>query len=312
MGASAGLYRGQAPAPGTGPECQAREMPSDYETVAQAIEYIRRHSGEQPDLAAVEAHVHLSPFHFQRVFRRWAGLSPKRFLQLVTIERAKEVLARSASILDATYEVGLSSPGRLHDLFVTLDAVTPGEFKGQGSGLEILTGVHASPFGYCLVAMTDRGLCGLSFHDEAACAAGHAELCTRWPLASFRSAPEQTEPIFRRLFGLTVDPPAFRVSLFVKGTNFQVKVWQALLQCAPGQLCTYADLAERSGHPGAARAVGGALARNPVAFLIPCHRVITATGNHGHYRWGTVRKAAMIGWELARFGAPAAESRPGA
>lgn len=276
-------------------------MQSDYDRVSVALEYIETNAHDQPDLAEVADHVHLSPHHFQRLFKRWVGISPKRFLQLITIQHAKEALSRSASVLDATFDAGLSSPGRLHDLFVTLDAVTPGEFKSRGQGLEIRTGAHESPFGHCLVAVTDRGVCGLSFHDDPRCAEGIAYLRSQWPAASFGTDRDATELVFHQLFGRPVDRSERQVTLFVKGTNFQVKVWQALLAVRPGQLSTYGHVAEGLGRPGAARAVGGAVGRNPVAWLIPCHRVITSMGVLGNYRWGPVRKKAMIGWEMAQI-----------
>jgi AraC family transcriptional regulator of adaptative response/methylated-DNA-[protein]-cysteine methyltransferase len=275
-------------------------MHRDYARVTAALQYLDAHAGEQPPLADVAAHVGLSPHHFQRTFRRWVGISPKRFLQLVTIQHAKAALAASASVLDATYDAGLSSPGRLHDLFVALDAVTPGEFKARGRGLTIRAGVHDSPFGYCLLAVTERGICGLSFHDDRRCEEGLEDLSARWPAARIEVDPAATGPVMERVLGHVSDPARFPLTLRVRGTNFQVQVWQALLRLGPGQLATYGDVARRIGRPRAVRAVGGAVGRNPVAWLIPCHRVITSTGTLGHYRWGAERKRAMVGWEAAR------------
>lgn len=282
-------------------------MNRDYERVRDALAYLEAHAAEQPSLAELAAQAGLSPQHFQRVFRRWVGISPKRFLQLLTLESAKAALARSESVLDASYAVGLSSPGRLHDLFVSLEAVTPGEHKAGGRGLVIRTGVHDSPFGHCLLALTERGICGLSFDDDPACARGRADLRADWPLARFVEDPAATAPLAARLFGAASEAEGPRIDLYVRGSNFQVQVWRALLGLAPGQLCSYGDLARWIGRPGAARAVGGAVGSNPVAWLIPCHRVVTRMGAFGNYRWGPLRKQAMIGWELAR-----AEAGPGA
>jgi AraC family transcriptional regulator of adaptative response/methylated-DNA-[protein]-cysteine methyltransferase len=273
---------------------------SDYELVSRAIAFIEDNSDEQPDLGAIADHVGLSPYHFQRLFKRWVGISPKRFLQLITLQRAKEALEHDQSVLSASYEAGLSSPGRLHDLFVTIDAVTPGEFKAKGNGVAIRTGVHDSPFGYCLIAATDRGVCGLSFHDCAACEAGLALQRELWPLADFTSDKSFTAPLADRVFGSGEEVPS-PFPLRIHGTNFQVKVWQALLGIPQGSLSTYGAVARRIGQPKASRAVGTAVGRNPVSYLIPCHRVITSTGAYGNYRWGRLRKTAMIGWELAQL-----------
>lgn len=275
-------------------------MQSDYEIIGAALRYVEANARAQPSLDDIAAHVHLSPSRLQRVFREWVGISPKRFLQLTTIQHAKATLAESTSVLDATFDAGLSSPSRLHDLFVTVDAVTPGEFKDRGRSLTIRAGVHESPFGYCLVSTTERGVCGLTFHDDLACAEGYDDLAARWPEAIVLRNARATEPIHRQLFGPTSREPARGVMLAVQGTNFQAKVWQALLQVRPGQLCTYSDLARWVGQPTAARAVGNAVGRNPIAWLIPCHRVIRAMGTTGDYRWGAARKKAMIGWEMAR------------
>jgi AraC family transcriptional regulator of adaptative response/methylated-DNA-[protein]-cysteine methyltransferase len=273
---------------------------TDYEVVSRALAFIEDNSDEQPDLGAIADHVGLSPYHFQRLFTRWVGISPKRFLQLITLQRAKEALEHDQSVLSASYEAGLSSPGRLHDLFVTIDAVTPGEFKAKGHGVVIRTGVHDSPFGYCLIAATDRGVCGLSFHDSASCEAGLALQRELWPLADFTSEKSFTVPLADRVFGSGEDVPT-PFPLRIHGTNFQVKVWQALLDIPQGSLSTYGAIARRIGQPKASRAVGTAVGRNPVSYLIPCHRVITSTGAYGGYRWGRLRKTAMIGWELAQL-----------
>ncbi len=275
--------------------------PRDFERISRAIGYLERHHRDQPDLDRIAAEVHLSPYHFQRLFTRWAGVSPKQFLRFLSVEHAKAALEAGDSVLDATFEAGLSAPGRLHDLFVTFEAVTPGEYKTMAAGLEIRWGVHASRFGNVLVAATDRGICGLGFIDAAGETAALEDLQERWPRAMLRRDRAATRSYAERLF----EPPGAAsggapLKLWVKGTNFQIKVWEALLRVPFGGLASYGGLARAIGRPGAARAVGSALADNPVAFLIPCHRVIRASGRfETDYRWGTARKRALIGWEAA-------------
>jgi len=271
----------------------------DYERIARAIDYLRRHAEDQPDLAVAARHVNLSEHHFQRVFTRWAGVSPKRFLQYLTVEHAKSRLATAHGVLDVAGTVGLSGPGRLHDLFVTLEAMTPGEYKAGGAGLAIQYGAHETPFGRALVAMTARGICGLQFIDDEP--AGIEQLRRQWPIAELRRSPAATAPVAQRLFGPLASRPNAALALLVKGSNFQVKVWRALLELPFGSLATYGSIAARIGAPSAARAVGAAVGANPIAWLIPCHRVIRESGALGGYRWGMERKSAMLGWEAARF-----------
>lgn len=271
----------------------------DYERIARAIGYLRRHAGDQPDLAAAARHVNLSEHHFQRVFTRWAGVSPKRFLQYLTVEHAKSRLVTAHGVLDAAGTVGLSGPGRLHDLFVTLEAMTPGEYKAGGAGLAIQYGVHETPFGRALIATTARGICGLQFIDDEK--SGIEKLRCEWPGAELRPNPAATAPVAERLFGPIASRPGEALALLVKGSNFQVKVWRALLDLPFGSLATYGSIATRIGGPSAARAVGTAVGANPVAWLIPCHRVIRESGALGGYRWGVERKEAMLGWEAARI-----------
>jgi AraC family transcriptional regulator of adaptative response/methylated-DNA-[protein]-cysteine methyltransferase len=271
----------------------------DYERVACAIEFLRRNAASQPDLTAVARHLHLSEHHFQRLFTRWAGVSPKRFVQYLTVEHAKSRLAATSSLLDLAGAVGLSGPGRLHDLFVTLEALSPGEYKAGGSGLAIRYGVHESPFGTALVAVTARGICGLHFVDGVA--DGIARLRQDWPGAELRQDRDGTASIVEQLFSPLSSPPGRPLALLVKGSNFQVKVWRALLELPFGSLATYGHVAGRIGAPGSARAVGTAIGANPIAWLIPCHRVIRESGALGGYRWGTERKAAMLGWEAGRI-----------
>jgi AraC family transcriptional regulator of adaptative response/methylated-DNA-[protein]-cysteine methyltransferase len=271
----------------------------DYARIEQAIQFLEQNYRRQPELKEIAGHVGLSEYHFQRLFTRWAGISPKRFLQFLTVEHAKQLLAEQHNLLDVTYEAGLSSPGRLHDLFVTCEAITPGQFKKQGQGVIISYGFHPSPFGACLLATTSRGICGLSFvsaHHEAAL----QELERLWPEANLAEDPAQTRPLARQIFAPVQNGAALPVLL--KGTNFQLKVWQALLKIPPGGMATYDEIATSIGRPGAARAVGNAVARNPVGFLIPCHRVIRKTGVSGQYQWGSARKKAILGWEASHPG----------
>lgn len=270
----------------------------DYERVARAIDYLRRSTAGQPDLAAAAGHVHLSEHHFQRLFTRWAGVSPKRFLQYLTVEHAKVRLNASRNLLDLAGEVGLSGPGRLHDLFVTLEAMSPGEYKSGGVGLDIRYGVHASPFGPALIAATPRGICGLHFLDDQD--SGAALIRQEWPHAGVQHDPAGTATLARRIFPHLAAPSGKPLALLVNGSNFQIQVWRALLDLRPGHVTTYHQVAERIGHPRSARAVGNAVGANPVAWLIPCHRVIRASGDLSHYRWGRTRKAVMLGWEAAR------------
>jgi AraC family transcriptional regulator of adaptative response/methylated-DNA-[protein]-cysteine methyltransferase len=271
----------------------------DYERVARAIEFLRRNAASQPDLTSVARHLHLSEHHFQRLFTRWAGVSPKRFVQYLTVEHAKSRLAATSGVLDLAGTVGLSGPGRLHDLFVTLEAMSPGEYRAGGAGLAIRYGVHESPFGAALVAVTARGICGLQFVDGAG--DGIERLRQNWPGAELRQDPDGTAPVFERLFRPLASPPGRPLALLVKGSNFQVQVWRALLELPFGSLATYGQVAGRIDAPGSARAVGTAIGTNPIAWLIPCHRVIRVSGALGGYRWGTERKAAMLGWEAARY-----------
>jgi AraC family transcriptional regulator of adaptative response/methylated-DNA-[protein]-cysteine methyltransferase len=273
----------------------------DYMRIAAAIRYIEAHRDNQPSLDAVAAHLHLSPWHFQRLFARWAGISPKRFVQYLTVDHARALLARTTNVLDASLESGLSGPGRLHDLFVHVEAVTPGEYKSGGQGLTIRYGVHASPFGLCQLAITERGICGLSFLEEdgGETARALALLRAQWPAATLLRDQPATARVMVQVFA--VDPLANPqpVHLLLKGTNFQLKVWEALLRIPPGSVTTYENVAQDIQQPTAARAVGSAVGANAIAYLIPCHRVIRKSGLVEGYRWGTVRKKAILGWEAA-------------
>ena len=292
-------------------ETMARQSPEnpasrDYHRIEQALRFIEDNYQAQPDLESVARELGLSPHHFQRLFRRWAGISPKRFLQALTVEQAKRALAGSQSVLDASYDAGLSGPGPLHDLFVACEAMTPGEYKRLGAGLAIRFGFHESPFGEALVMHTERGVCGLAFvvDDEAAAL---ADMTRRWPAARFIADPATTRAIAARIFALPDAggaKAAGPIPLLLKGTNFQIQVWQALLRIPSGHVVSYDQIARAIGRPGAARAVGGAVAANPVSYLVPCHRVIQQSGAIGGYYWGPARKRAMLGWEAARFARP--------
>ncbi len=281
----------------------ARE--GDYGRIARAIAYLDTHGEEQPSLEALAEEVGLSPFHLQRLFRRWAGVSPKRFLQALTAEKAKAGLLAGASVLDAALDSGLSGPGRLHDLLINLEAMTPGEVKRLGAGLTIRYGFHPSPFGDALLAATERGVCGLLFVRGGDREAALEDLGQRWPGASLVASTEQTESLAHRIF-YGAEPSkepsgATPLHLLVRGSNFQVQVWRALLRIPEGRRTTYGALAGAIGKPGAARAVGSAVGANPIALLIPCHRVIRQTGALGGYRWGLRRKRVLLAWEDARM-----------
>jgi AraC family transcriptional regulator of adaptative response/methylated-DNA-[protein]-cysteine methyltransferase len=272
----------------------------DYRRIEAVIRFLESKAGEQPSLQDAARAVGLSEFHLQRLFRRWAGVSPKRFLQYLTVQHAKHALRDGLSVLSAAYEAGLSGPGRLHDLFVAVDAVTPGEYKALGGGLEVRHGLAPSPFGECLVAVTARGVCGLEFVTGSGEAAIE-RLQRAWSGARLTRDASLARETADRIFG----PGAGGgrpLTLFLKGTNFQLQVWQALLQIPAGAATSYGALAEAIDRPGAARAVGSAVGRNPIAYLIPCHRVLRESGKFGDYRWGAERKQAMLGWEAARAG----------
>ena len=274
-----------------------RGINEDYARVERAILYLEQNYRNQPTLEEVAAGVHLSKYHFQRMFSRWAGISPKRFMQFLTLNHAKALLADSHSVLDAALDTGMSGPGRLHDLFVVVDSVTPGEFKRKGEGVTIRYGWHPSPFGPCLLAFTDKGLCGLSFAAAQGREGTLQELRNRWPRASLVEDPRATRATAGRIFSPGNGSAGAPLPLHMHGTNFQVNVWRALLSIPAGAAASYQDVARAIGRPGAARAVGRAVAENPIAFAIPCHRVIRRVGGFGEYRWGAARKKAMLAWE---------------
>jgi AraC family transcriptional regulator of adaptative response/methylated-DNA-[protein]-cysteine methyltransferase len=284
---------------------------TDYERIERAIRYLEENYRQQPNLKALARGAGLSEFHFQRLFRRWAGISPKRFLQYLTAGHAVRILRESRTNLEAAYDAGLSGGGRLHDLLINLHAVTPGELKRAGAGLTIHYGFHPSPFGECLIAVTARGVCHLGFLPPEDRRAALAELAAEWPRAHIEEAPCVTAPLARRLFarGNGHSPG---IDLHVRGTNFQIKVWEALLRIPPGGVVSYEELAQHIHAPRAVRAVANAVAHNPVACLIPCHRVIRKSGALGGYRWGETRKKILLAWEATRTGniRSSAASRP--
>lgn len=278
-----------------------KQSSEDYLRIEQAILYLENHFKDQPNLDEVAANVGLSEYHFQRLFTRWAGVSPKRFLQFVTKESAKDLLDKSENLLDTTHQVGLSSLGRLHDLFVNTEAMSPGEYKSRGEGVTIRYGIHLTPFGKCLIGLTERGICHLGFVQGSE---GEAidNLVNDWKEAKmiedYRATASLVEPIFSLQFNTRIKP----LTLHLRGTNFQLKVWEALLQIPAGSVSTYEGIASRIGNPNALRAVGTAVGHNPIAVLIPCHRVIRKAGEFGKYRYGALRKKALLAYESALSG----------
>jgi AraC family transcriptional regulator of adaptative response/methylated-DNA-[protein]-cysteine methyltransferase len=272
---------------------------SDFSRVAQAIRFLCAQAREQPSLAEVAAQAGVSEFHFQRIFQKWAGISPKRFLQYLTLGEAKELLLESRSVLEASLELGLSSPSRLHDLFVTIEHMTPGQFKLRAEGLTLDWTVADTPFGPALLAALEGHLCALSFLAEADPDKALAELEARWPRARFRQDPLGLQPLVLALESRLRGEPA-HLALALKGTPFQLRVWEALLRIPEGRVLAYGDLARQLGAPGASRAIGTAIGQNPVGYLIPCHRVIQASGALGDYHWGAERKRAILALERAR------------
>lgn len=270
---------------------------SDYERIAAAIDFIRTNFREQPDLESIAGHVHLSPYHFQRLFTTWAGVSPKKFLQYTSIEYAKQLLSDTRKTLfDTAVDTGLSGTGRLHDLFVTLEGMTPGEYKNGGSSLELSYQFTETPFGKAIIASTPKGICHLAFMDMEE--QGFNDLVARFPNARMTLRETSLHASALRIFSSDWQHPE-TIRLHLKGTPFQLKVWSALLLIPAGKLSSYGKLAGSTGNPNASRAVGTAIGGNPVAFIIPCHRVLQSSGQIGGYHWGITRKSAMIGWEAA-------------
>ncbi len=278
---------------------------ADYDVVRRAIGHIRSHWRKQPEIDAIAEAAGVTPTELHHLFRRWAGLTPKAFLQALTLDGARQLLRDSASVLDATYEVGLSGPGRLHDLFVTHEAMSPGEWKSGGEGLTVKFGLHPSPFGKALIMATERGLAGLAFADPGEEEAALADMKRRWQKAGYIADIARTAPIARRIF----EPSQWRqdqpLRVVLIGTDWEVRVWEALLKIPMGRVTTYSGVAGKVRTPAAARAVGAAVGKNPIAFVVPCHRVIGKGGDLTGYHWGITRKRAMLGWEAGQAGAVA-------
>ena len=275
----------------------------DYEVVRRAIGHISKHWREQPEIEAIAEAAGVTPTELHHLFRRWAGLTPKAFLQALTLEGARQLLRDSASVLDATYEVGLSGPGRLHDLFVTHEAMSPGEWKSGAEGLTMWFGFHPSPFGKALVMATERGLAGLAFADAGEEDATLTDMKRRWPKANYVADAARTAPIARRIF----EPSEWRqdrpLRVVLIGTDWEVRVWETLLKIPMGKVATYSGIAGKVCTPAAARAVGAAVGKNPVSFVVPCHRVVGKSGALTGYHWGITRKQAMLGWEAGQVAA---------
>lgn len=269
----------------------------NFQRIEEAIDYIRAHFKEQPSLEQVAAEVHLSPYHFQRLFTDWAGVSPKKFLQYISLDHAKKMLADQATITDVAFDTGLSGTSRLHDLFINIEGMTPGEYKNGGENLNINYSFAETPFGHIIVGSTPKGICHISFADTEA--EGLQALTAFFPNATYKQLLDMQQQ--NALFIFTQDwSKLSEIKLHLKGTPFQIKVWETLLKIPSGSLISYGAIAQHLQQPTASRAVGSAVGDNPVAFLIPCHRVIQGGGAFGQYHWGSNRKTAMIGWEAAQ------------
>jgi AraC family transcriptional regulator of adaptative response/methylated-DNA-[protein]-cysteine methyltransferase len=274
---------------------------ADYEIVRRAIAFVSEHWRTQPEIEAIAAASGVSAGDLHHLFRRWAGITPKAFLQALTLDHARALLRDSASVLDASFEVGLSGPGRLHDLFVTHEAMSPGEWKSGGAGLTMSYGFHPSPFGTALVMATARGLAGLAFADPGEERAALADMQSRWPRANLIEDTAATTPLAARIFDARLWRANRPLRVVLIGTDFEVRVWETLLKIPLGRAMTYSDIAAKLRAPKAARAVGAAVGKNPVSFVVPCHRVLGKSGDITGYHWGLTRKRAMLGWELGRL-----------
>jgi AraC family transcriptional regulator of adaptative response/methylated-DNA-[protein]-cysteine methyltransferase len=282
------------------PSANYTQLSADYQRIERAILALDENFLQQPRLDEIAKSVALSEYHFQRLFSRWVGISPKRFLQFLTKEYAKALLEKSQNLLDVADETGLSGTGRLHDLFVACEAVTPGEFKNKGEGVQIFYGFHPTPFGHCLLAMTERGICHFSFVQKGGRTQALKLLKKKWENAKITVAPAKTRALVEQIFNPIKNGKPQPLHLLLSGTNFQIKVWEALLKIPAGTVASYENIAARIGMPKASRAVGNAVAQNPIAYIIPCHRVVRKLGEFGNYRWGAARKKAMLGWEAAK------------
>ncbi len=276
---------------------------SDYEIVQRAIAYVTEHFRDQPEVETIARAAGIDARTLTELFRRWCGLSPKAFLQSVTLDYARRVLRESPNILEASYEVGFSGPGRLHDLFVVHEAMSPGEWKTGGEGLTVYYGFHPSPFGFALVMATERGLCGLAFADKGGEKAALDDMRGRWPNARYAEDSARTVVHAQRIFDAKLWKPNTPLRVVLIGTDFEIRVWETLLSIPMGKAATYSDIAKKLGNPKASRAVGAAVGKNPVSFVVPCHRVIGKSGKLTGYHWGLTRKRAMLGWEAAQVAA---------
>ena len=282
------------------PSANYTQLAVDYQRIEKAIGALEKSFLQQPNLEKIAKSVALSEYHFQRLFSRWVGISPKRFLQFLTKEHAKALLEKSQNLLEVADEAGLSGTGRLHDLFVACEAVTPGEFKNKGEGLQIFYGLHPTPFGHCLLAVTERGICHFAFVQKGQRTYALKALKKKWENAKITVAPAKTRALVEQIFNPLKNGKPQPLHVLLAGTNFQMKVWEALLQIPAGAVASYEDIAARIGMPHASRAVGNAVAQNSIAYIIPCHRVVRKLGEFGNYRWGATRKKAMLGWEMAK------------
>jgi AraC family transcriptional regulator, regulatory protein of adaptative response / methylated-DNA-[protein]-cysteine methyltransferase len=275
----------------------------DYELVKHTLAFISENWRDQPSLETLADQAGLSPTHLQRLFTRWAGLSPKAFLQAVTLDHARGLLRDSASILDASYELGLSGPGRLHDLFVTHEGMSPGIYKAHGRGLNIQYGFHDCPFGRALILITNEGLAGLAFADHGKEKSALADMTSRWPEATYVENQQATAAYAKRIFESERWKPDQPLRIVFIGSDFEIRVWETILRIPFGKASTYSDIASHIGKPKAARAVGAAVGKNPISFVVPCHRVLEKSGGLGGYHWGLTRKRAILGWEAGTMAA---------
>jgi len=276
----------------------------NYYRIEKAISFLTTHFKEQPDLAEIAGKVHMSPFHFQRIFTDWVGISPKKFVQYLTLDHLRGKIRETGNMMEAADEAGLSSQSRVNELFVNIEGVSPQQYKSMGKGLEIFYGYHASPFGLCFIAVAEsarkKGVCALKFIDEEKSRDELELFSAQWRFATLVHKPAYTQGYIKRIFG-SVESSGIDLQLLVKGTDFQLKVWEALVQIPFGSVCSFGQIARMIGQPGAARAVGSAAGANQVLYLIPCHRIISADGSMGNYHYGKARKMAMIGWELSQI-----------
>jgi len=271
---------------------------ANYQRIEKAIGYLTENFKAQPNLEEIAKMVYMSPFHFHRIFTEWVGISPKKFLQYITVDYLREKIKETSNMIEAAEIAGLSGQSRVHDLFVSVEGVSPQQFKTAGIGLEIYYGYHASPFGMCFIAVAEKGICCLKFVDEEKKRTEFIHFSEQWNFAKLIHKPDFTQTYIRKIFQPSQNNFG-NLQLLVQGTDFQVKVWEALVKIPFGSVCSYQDIAESIGHPGASRAVGSAIGSNTILYLIPCHRIICKDGNSGNYHWGRARKQAMIGWEMA-------------